>query len=56
MQFALQNSDLRRILLSDSTTPKADLFHSTMQNLLSDYFAKMLSAPLFYMESNSASN
>ena len=25
MQFALQNSDWRRILLSDSTTPKADL-------------------------------
>ena len=40
------NSDWRRILLSDSTPPKADLFH----------FAKMLSGPQSYMESNSASN
>ena len=28
MQFAMQNSDWQRILLSDSTPPKADLFHS----------------------------
>ena len=34
MQFAMQNSDWRRILLSDSTPPKADLFQSTMHNLL----------------------
>ena len=32
---AMQNSDWRRILLSDSTPPKVDLFHSTMHNLLS---------------------
>ena len=30
-----QNSDWCRILLSDSTPPKADLFHSTLHNLLS---------------------
>ena len=35
MQYAMQNSDWRRILLSDSTPPKADFFHSTMHNLLS---------------------
>ena len=37
MQFAMQNSaaDWRRILLGDSTPPKADLFHSTIHNLLS---------------------
>ena len=33
-KFAMLNSDWRRILLSDSTPPKADLFHSTMHNLL----------------------
>ena len=53
MQFAMQNSDWRRILLSDSTHPKADLFHSTMHNLCLNYFAKMLSGPQSYVESNS---
>ena len=31
----MENSDWRRILLSDATPPKADLFHSTIHNLLS---------------------
>ena len=56
MQFAMQNSDRQWILLSDSTPPKADLFHSTIHNLCLNYFAKMLSGPQSYMESNSASN
>ena len=49
----MQNSDWRRILLSDSTPPKVDLFH-TIYCL--NYFAKMLSGPQSYIESNSASN
>ena len=53
MQYAMQNSDWHKILLSDSS-PKADLFHSAMHNLLSKL--KMLSGPQSYMESNSASD
>ena len=53
MQFPMQNSDWQRILLSDSTPAKADLFH-TIYCL--NYFAKMLSGRQSYMESNSASN
>ena len=58
MQFALQNSDWRRILLRDSTSPKADLDSTLLCRIYClDYFAKMLSAPWFHMESgNSASN
>ena len=54
MQFAMQNSDWRRILLSDSTPPKVDLFTLLCTIYCLNYFAKMLSGPQSYMESNSA--
>ena len=57
MQFAMQNSDWRRILLSDSTPPKANIRSTLLCTIYClNYFAKMLSGPQSYMESNSASN
>ena len=56
MQFAMQNSDWRRILLSDSTPPKQICYTLLFTICCLNYFAKKLSGPQSYMESNSASN
>ena len=55
MQFAMQNSAWRRILLNDSTPPKADFSTLLCTIYCLNYFAKMLSGPQSYIKSNSAS-
>ena len=56
MQFAMQNSDWQRILLSDSTPPKQICSTLLYTIYCLNYFAKMLSGPQSYMESNCAAN